>query len=528
MKSISLLKDQKYHTAILLCLIIFIAAFLRLYYLTEPSFSSDDIKSIEKSEKICASTLVEWTKRGGHHLFYYLVLHYWKLMAGSSEFALRLPTAIFGILSVFAFFKLSSLIFDNKTSLIGTLLLAVNPEHFFPSFALKQYTLALLLALTSLYLLLMALRKPRTMLWIAFGICNVVLLYTHKSAIFVVLTEIVYIAIVYRKYKYSWQIFSSIGVIFLILIALFFLQKRYLQIFSEPRWLAMPTFETFLRVLYSFIAGFYIKIPEKGIIFADAIYFKNQGLYIDALPLPAQIGILAFFSFFLLLGIFKYFGQRTTSDGYKPLIYTWAIVPILSAYGISFLFYPIFGPTRYHLFWSCSILLLIARGFATIGKLRFVCPILLIAVCIHLFPIITKESNPRILNWKGVANYLRETVSDGERVHFIASGTYRERTYKRVLDGEIIHFIPSDFVSLPLRYYYKGDVYIGIDEVFKKIAPNADVGRSKGIFLIEVGKPLEKTMSFDIMTESLNMFFANKDVKQFHYIKVTHYWNQKS
>lgn len=502
MKAISLLKEQKYHTTILLCLIIFIAAFLRLYSLSTPSFSSDDIKSIEKSEKVCVSTIVEGAKRGGHHLLYFLVLHYWRLMAGSSEFALRLPTAIFGILSVFVLFKLSSLIFDNKTSLIGALLLAVNPEHFFPSFALKQYTLTLLLALTSLYLLLRAFRESRTILWTAFGISNVALLYTHKSAIFVVLTEIFYIAIVYRKYKYTWQIFSSIGIIFIILVTLFFTQKRYLQIFSEPRWIATPTVETFLNVLSSFVAGFYIKIPETGIIFADSIHFQNQSLYIDALPLPAKIGIFAFFSFFLLLGIFKYFGQRTTSDGYKPLIYTWATIPILSAYGISFLFYPIFGPARYHLFWSCSILLLIAKGLASIGKLRFVCPILFITVCIHLFPIVTRESNPRTLDWKGVANYLCETVSDGETVHFL----------------------PNNFASYPLRYYYKEEIYTGVDEVFKKITPNVMGGGSKGVFLIEMGKKnIPKGM-----VRGLNMFYTNKDVKQFYNIEVTHYWNRKS
>ncbi len=518
----STLREQKYHTpvlsksnvTILLCLIIFIAAFLRLYYLSEPSFSSDDIKSIEKSEKVCLSAIVDGAKRGGHHFLYFLVLHYWRLMAGSSEFALRLPTAIFGILSVFVLFKLSSLIFDNKTALIGSLLLAVNPEHFFPSFALKQYTLTLLLALTSLYLLLRAFRERRTIFWIAFGISNVALLYTHKSAIFVVLTEIFYIAIVHRKHKYAWQIFPSIGVIFLLVVALFFLQKRYLQLFSEPRWIAKPTLETFLNVLSSFIAGFNMKMPEKGIMYADAINFKNQSLYIDALPLSAKIGILAFFSFFLLLGILKYFWRQTTSDeprvtsdDYKPLIYTWATIPILSAYGISFLFYPIFGPTRYQLFWSCSILLLIAKGFASTpdlirGKLRFVCPILFITVCIHLFPIVTRESNPRILDWKSVANYLRETVSD----------------------GETIHFLPNNFASLPLKYYYKEDIYTGEDAVFKRITPNVMGGGSKGVFLIEVGKKnIPKGMA-----RGLNMFYTNKDVKQFYNIEVTHYWNRKS
>ncbi|HHT9125245.1 MAG TPA: glycosyltransferase family 39 protein [Candidatus Brocadiia bacterium] len=528
----SALKEQKYHTrglsksnvTILLCLIIFIAAFLRLYYLPEPSFSSDDIRSIEKGEKVSIGNIVKAVKRG-HPSISFIILHYWTQIAGRSEFALRLPAAIFGILSVFALFKLASLIFDNKTALIGALLLAVNPEHFFCSFALKQYTLTLLLALTSLYLLLMTLRGRRIVFWIAFVICNVVLLFTHKSAIFVILTEIVYIAIVYRKYKYSWQIFLSIGVIFLILIALFFLQKRYLQIFSAPRWIAMPTLETFLNVLSSFIAGLSFR--------------KIQGLDVDVLPLPAKIGIFAFFSFFLLLGIFKYFWRQITSDepqpliksgasdGYKSLIYTWATIPILSAYAISFLFWPTFGPTRYHLFWSCSILLLIARGIAAIGKLRFIYPVLFIAICTHLFPILTKESTLRGLNWKDIANYLRENISDGETVHFLSfhRSFSRKKLWNAASEGETTQVIPSDVNSLPLRYYYKGDIYIGIE----RITPFVRGRWAKGTFLIEVGESVltsRATKRFDINMLYAKLY-ANKDAKQFYNIKVTHYWNPK-
>ncbi|HHT9125246.1 MAG TPA: glycosyltransferase family 39 protein [Candidatus Brocadiia bacterium] len=509
----STLKEQKYHTlvlsksnvTILLCLIIFIAAFLRLYYLSTSSFSSDDMMSIEFIER--NDSIIKQTTNYGQPPFYFFILHYWTLLAGTSEFALRLPTAIFGILSVFVLFKLASLIFDNKTALIGALLLAVNPEHLFPSFALKQYTLTALLALVSVYLLLRALKECHTTLWIAFSISNIALLCTHYSAIIVVLTELSYIAIVYRKYKYTLQIFSATAVICLMVAALFFLQKEYVQ--AAPEYfqrIAKPTLETFLNVLSSFIAGFYIKIPERGIIFADAICFKSQGSYIDALPMPAKISIFAFFSIFLLLGIFKCFWRQTTSDeprvtsdGCKPLIFIWATIPILSAYAISFLLWPIFGPTKYHLFWSCSILLLIARGFAATGKLRFIYPILFIAVCIHLFPILTKESNPRMLNWKGVADYLRENVSDGETVHFL-SGNYG---------------------SLPLRYYYKEDVYIGVNKVFEKMTSSVNGGRSDGVFLIEAGESA-LPVGWD---RTLDMFYTNKDVKQFYHIDVTHYWN---
>ncbi len=503
MKSIFLLKEQKYNTTIILCLIIFIAAFLRLYSLSTPSFSSDDIKSLETFKRVGVGNIIQDAINRAQPPFYFIILHYWTLLAGFSEFPLRLPTAIFGVLSVFVLFKLASLIFDNKTALIGALLMAVNPEHFFLSFALKQYILTVLLALLSIYLLLKALQERRTIYWIAFGISNIALFCTHYSAILVVLTEIIFVAIAYRKYKYTIQFLSATVVICLLVVTLFFLQKWYLLIPPASfRWIGSPTLEAFLNVLSSFIAGFCIKIPEEGIIFADNIYFKNQGPYIDALPIPAKIVIFAFFSFFLLLGIFKHFWQQTTSDGYKPLIYIWATVPILSNYAISFLFFSTIGPTRYQLFWSCSILLLIARGFAAIGKLRFVYPILFIAICIHLLPILTKESNPRMLNWKGVANYLRETVSDGETIHFLS----------------------NEWASIPLRYYYKKDIYTGIEEVFKKITPDVRGGGSKGVFLIEAEEDIVPVG----MTKSLKLLYTNKDVKQFYYIKVTHYWNQKS
>lgn len=513
MNLLSLLEEQKQRTAILLCLILFTAAFLRLYYLSAPSFSSDDIKTIETIEKDSIGVIIEYAARVSQPPLYCFILYYWSLIVGSSEFALRLPAAMFGIISVFALFKLACRIFDNKTALIGALLLAVNPEHCFFSYTLRQYTLTVLLALVSIELLLGALKERRTMLWIAFSICNVVLLFTHNTAILVVLTELFYIAIVFRRYKCGLQLFLSNAIICLSAIATFFLQKRYLP--TMLGWIARPTAETFLNVLSSFIAGFYIKMPEEGIIFADDIHFKNQSLYIDALPLPVKIGIFAFFCFFLLFGIFRYFGHtifqrqiplspplvKGDLGGFKPFIYSWATIPVLSAYAISFLFRPVFGPTRYSLFWSCSILLLIARGFADVGRLRFVCPILFIAVTLHLFPIATQESNPRSLDWKGVANYLRETVQDGETVHFL----------------------PSDWASMPLSYYYKKDVHIGVDKVFEKITPNAKAKWTKGVFIIEAG---ENSMPLGL-TKTIAMFYANRDVKQFYHINVTHYWKPK-
>ncbi len=525
MNLISLLKEQKYYTTILLCLIIFIAAFLRLYYLSTYSFLSDDIKTIETIEKGHVSAIIEDAAKRGHPPFYFIILYYWTFITGSGEFAIKIPSVIFGILSVFLLFKLSSLIFDNKTALIGALLMAMNPEHFFCSHVLKQYTLTVLLGLVSVYLLLLALKSAsgnpspsakdasvgRTILWIAFNISNIALLCTHYSAILIVLIEIFYIAMVYRKHKCGLQVFPSIVIICLSGVTIFLLQKGYSHsdISTKLRWLGKPTLETFLNILSSFIAGFNMKMPEKGIMYADAINFKNQSLYtIDALPLSAKIGILVFFSYFLLLGIYKYFWsdkQKTISstDNYKPLIYIWSTIPIVSSYAISLLLWPIFGPTKYYLFWSCSILLLIAKGFAAIRKLSFICPILFITVCIYLFPIITmvKEIDPRILNWKTIANYLRERVSDGQTVHFLS----------------------SDYVSLPLRYYYKENIYIGISEVFEKTASNASGGRSKGVFLIE----MRESALPEGWDRNLDMFYSNKDVKQFYHIKVTHYWNRR-
>lgn len=520
MKVISLLKE-KYHAplmskvnvTIFLCLILFIGAFLRLCYLSTPSFSSDDIKSIETIEKAGIGSIVGDALKRGHPPFYFIILHYWTSMFGFSEFALRLPTAIFGILSVFVIFRLSSLVFDNKTALISALLLAVNPEHFFSSYALKQYTLTVMLGLLSIYLLLTALKEHRTMLWIAFGIANVALLCTHYSATFILLTEIFYIAIVFRKYRYTLQIFlTTTGISLLVVVLLLFLQERSLQLFFEPRWIAKLTLEKILNIFTSFIAGFYIKIPENGVVFTDTIHFKNQGLYIDALPFPAKIGILTYFIFFLLLGLkarardVPLTKPISLTEDYKPLIYTWAIIPILANLLIEYFSLHFarqeFVPARYHLFWSCSILLLIARGFVAIGKLRFICLILLISISIHLFPIITAESNPRRLNWKGVANRLREMVSDGETVHFLS----------------------SNFASLPLRYYYKGDIYIGLDKVFEKITPSVMGGRSEGVFLIKAG---ESNLPVGL-TRNLDMFYINKEeVKQFYHINITHCWKPR-
>lgn len=108
---------------------------------------------------------------------------------GLTPFAVRLPSALFGTLTVIVFYLFLMYIFRNRLiSLIGAVLLAINPWHIAVSRVGLESNLAALLILSGIYFLYLAVRKPVLYLpaFIAMGLS--LLTYTTSIMLVPVLT----------------------------------------------------------------------------------------------------------------------------------------------------------------------------------------------------------------------------------------------------------------------------------------------------------------------------------------------------
>jgi tetratricopeptide (TPR) repeat protein len=162
---------------------------LRLHALGERSLWGDEI-----AQAVWARESLPWIYRLLRPSFEaalgtYL-LHFFRLL-GESEFLLRLPGVLFGILSLALIYRLGRRLFDSVTGVLAALLLAVSPFHLTHSQEVHPYTLVVLLTLLSVDFFVAAIRQPTWGRWLSWLTATALGLYAHPFVMFVFAAEMV-------------------------------------------------------------------------------------------------------------------------------------------------------------------------------------------------------------------------------------------------------------------------------------------------------------------------------------------------
>jgi len=167
----------------LFLLIIILAGFaLRLYRLGADSLWYDEtVSAFLASES--TTELIAHTARDIHPPGYYLLLHFWTLAVGSSEFALAFFSLVFGLLLIPLTYQLARLLANRQVASWVALLLAVSPYHLWYSQEVRMYTLGAVLGVCAGYCGLRALSCPDKsgsprLFWSGYTAAAVVGLYT--------------------------------------------------------------------------------------------------------------------------------------------------------------------------------------------------------------------------------------------------------------------------------------------------------------------------------------------------------------
>jgi uncharacterized membrane protein len=124
-------------------------------------------------------------RRDVHLPGYFYFMHFWIKAFGISEWALRLPSALFGVLSVVVFFFLGSRLFDPSVGFLGALLMAAMPDQVYYSQEARMYSLLVLLLVSSTYAITLAEQRPSSVWpYALYAILSVCGLYTHYVYLF--------------------------------------------------------------------------------------------------------------------------------------------------------------------------------------------------------------------------------------------------------------------------------------------------------------------------------------------------------
>jgi mannosyltransferase len=164
---------RRYLLAILL-----LAALLRLYGLGDESLWLDEGATARRTTESYPRLVAEFQHQAQTPL-YFVIEKAWCNTFGTSEFWLRLPSALLGIAATLAVFLLAREIFSTTVGLFAALLLAINPFAIYYSQEARPYALFLLASVLSLYFLLRLMRNLRWQEILAYLVCTVLALYAH-------------------------------------------------------------------------------------------------------------------------------------------------------------------------------------------------------------------------------------------------------------------------------------------------------------------------------------------------------------
>ena len=175
--------------ALLLWITLAVGTFIRFYGLGAESLWLDEAISYNDCRRPILDLLLNNFLPGKGEIngtFYFLFLHFITLFA-SSESALRFLSAVFGSISIFLIYYLSTLLVSGrqgqKLGIYSAIFLALSPFHLNLCQSVRGYSLLLLLSLGAMIFQVQALLRGRIRDFLGFIICSILIYHTHFLAI---------------------------------------------------------------------------------------------------------------------------------------------------------------------------------------------------------------------------------------------------------------------------------------------------------------------------------------------------------
>ncbi len=356
-----------------------------------------------------------------HPPLYYLLLHAWMVVFGSTEAAVRSLSALAGVLGVLATFVLGRRVCGSMAGILAAAIVAFSPFHVASSQEARMYSLLTAVGAASFLLLWLALAGRPARYWVGYVIVTVLALYTHHFAALLVLAQAVYVVGFEpsREHRRRW-LFSVAAVAFFYLPNISLLARQVLTARAWPD--VRPPFGlgalTDLLGMLSFGGG----------LFGMGTYFRR-----GSLGLEYRVPLLLPFMLLAAAGVAGLSDRRRRAFVLSYLLIPVALVSLIS------LRWNIFYE-RYFTFVLPPYAILLASGVTyTAGDLR---SRQRAAISAGLVAIVAAYQ------WAGLTVFTRTPSSYDWRA-------LARHVASRAGPQDYILYIPA-FARIPFEYYFKG------------------------------------------------------------------------
>jgi mannosyltransferase len=180
--------------------ILLVAFALRAFHLNAGLWY-DEIDTLVHYTRLPALELLTVYPSLNHHVLFTLEAKAAIGVFGESAWALRLPSLVFGVASVWALWLVAREIVSRTEALLASLMLAVSYHHVWFSQNARGYTGLLFWGLLATYFLIRAARTPSWRYWLAYAVVSALAIHTHLSAAFLVASHgLIYCGVAARRF----------------------------------------------------------------------------------------------------------------------------------------------------------------------------------------------------------------------------------------------------------------------------------------------------------------------------------------
>lgn len=448
--------------------------FIRIRFLSSNSIDLDEPFSLFYSQ-MSLREIISNLITGNNPPFYEIMLHFWIKLVGMSPFAVRFPSMIFSLATIWVVYRIGEQFINMRTAVLSSLLLSLSVTHVYFSHEARVYSLFILLTTLSFFLVLRLLRKKATVFnLISLSITYIILAYSHYFGLLIIAFQLFSVLIIRpsapnarKKYLFVLSAFILFYIPFIsIVISRFWMSAVYgtwiapvsnvheffyiLKNFSNDD---CRNFLLIIVLLWAAVWEYYARKKQYRVlnvtiayVLVPVFFFISYSIYFD-FPLLWKVASLKLFAVFfastvLLFTAIEFFRNRK-NENMIIFVVAWFVFPITLLFLVSF-FIPVFI-VRYLVFILPAFYILIAASVEKLFPDKHSFSIVSFALLV--FMVVTFTANPH----------------NGRYTDKLAADVVAES------DAETkIVICPNDYY-LAFSYYYCFDCFEEYDNIFYRL-----------------------------------------------------------
>lgn len=365
-----------------LILITAAAGVLRLLYLGNKSFWTDEGASFVITHQNWAGFWHTIFTHEANATLYYFILHFW-LHLGNSEFVIRVLSVLAGVATIPVIYLVGRRLYDQRTGLLATALLAAHPSHLAYSQEARGYSFVVLFASLSVYFFARVVEKSSAYYFLWYALTTVLAVYCHSFAALVIAAQLASLAFLPAE-KIPWRgLLLSLAAVALFSTPLLLIIAGQ----NQGQWAWLPKFSTReFSHLMTFLTGNGVRFFLYLLFWAAAAsdWARRSG-----------------------------WKEKSSQSWRGALLLAWLLVPI-AIVSIAALTRPILAP-RFLIFCIPAGALLAARGFLVLPERKLATAVLLFLMAFSAASLRTYYRTPKE-DWRGAAQFVLSTARPGEPI----------------------------------------------------------------------------------------------------------------